>query len=92
MKVKLDAAHGHTPLGCALPRFVLFSIFLPRARTQATHSRPPSPRWAEGIELITCQKVLHIDSLLDVVNPAQIASEPTARLRIGFLILRRTKR
>jgi len=30
------------------------------------------------------------NSLLDVVNPAQIASQPTARLRIGFLILRRT--
>jgi hypothetical protein len=30
--------------------------------------------------------------LLDVVNPAQIASQPKARLRFGFLILGRTIR
>jgi hypothetical protein len=32
------------------------------------------------------------NNLFDVVNPAQIASQPTARLRVGFLILRRTTR
>jgi len=32
------------------------------------------------------------NNLFDVVNPTQIASQPTARLRVGFLILRRTTR
>jgi hypothetical protein len=38
--------------------------------------------------------VYHAEKIvsLEVVNPAQIASQPTARLRVGFLILRRTTR
>jgi hypothetical protein len=80
-------------------------VGLPRAAERKNHSpqtascRPFENH--EGWATLSCvmekspnRNVPHPrkNNLPDMVNPAQIASQPTARLRVEFLILRRITR